>query len=229
MGRTPEYKAAFMASLGANPEFYAPFGDNALNWYKKFASRALFLNHVLVDPPVDRKKPIHEVADVFIHVVKERDDGIIVSGAKMLATGSAITHATFVAQNSSVNLEKGKAEDFAWSSSRIWTRGAPNSSAATRTRTRRSAPSTTPCRAVSTKTTRCCSSIMPSYRGRTSSSTAMSRRPTPLPCLRLLQPLQPAIRQRLGVKLDFMAVCSPRASRPTARTTFVACRWHSVR
>jgi 4-hydroxyphenylacetate 3-monooxygenase len=113
MGRTPEYKAAFMASLGANPEFYAPFGDNALNWYKKFASRGLFLNHVLVNPPVDRKKPIHEVADVFVHVVKEQDDGISVSGAKMLATGSAITHATFVAQNSSANLEKGKAEDFA--------------------------------------------------------------------------------------------------------------------
>jgi 4-hydroxyphenylacetate 3-monooxygenase len=113
MGRTPDYKAAFMASLGANPEFYAPYDTNALNWYKKFASRALFLNHVLVNPPVDRHKPIHEVADVFIHLVKERDDGIIVSGAKMLATGSAITHATFVAQNSSANLEKGKAEDFA--------------------------------------------------------------------------------------------------------------------
>lgn len=113
MGRTPEYKAAFMASLGANPEFYAPFHENALAWYKKFASRALFLNHVLVNPPVDRKKPIHEVADVFIHLVKERDDGIVVSGAKMLATGSAITHATFVAQNSSANLAKGQAEDFA--------------------------------------------------------------------------------------------------------------------
>jgi 4-hydroxyphenylacetate 3-monooxygenase len=113
MGRTPDYKAAFMASLGADPEFYAPFAENALNWYKKFASRALFLNHVLVNPPVDRKKPIHEVADVFIHLVDERDDGIIISGAKMLATGSAITHATFVAQNSSANLEKGKAEDFA--------------------------------------------------------------------------------------------------------------------
>jgi 4-hydroxyphenylacetate 3-monooxygenase len=113
MGRTPEYKAAFMASLGANPEFYAPFGEHALNWYKKFACRGLFLNHVLVNPPVDRKKPIHEVADVFVHVVKEQDDGIIVSGAKMLATGSAITHATFVAQNSSAHLEKGQAEDFA--------------------------------------------------------------------------------------------------------------------
>ncbi len=31
----------------------------------------------------------------------------------MLATGSALTHATFVAQNSSVTLEAGKAEDYA--------------------------------------------------------------------------------------------------------------------
>ncbi|HYI16127.1 MAG TPA: 4-hydroxyphenylacetate 3-hydroxylase N-terminal domain-containing protein [Thermomicrobiales bacterium] len=113
MGRTPDYKAAFMASLAASPEFYAPYGDNALNWYKRYASKGLFLNHVLVNPPVDRKKPVHEVADVFIHVVKETDAGPIVSGAKMLATGSALTNATFVAQNSSANLEKGKAEDFA--------------------------------------------------------------------------------------------------------------------
>lgn len=51
--------------------------------------------------------------DVYVHVVRERDDGIIVSGAKMLATGSAVTHATFVAQNSAVQLEEGKAEDYA--------------------------------------------------------------------------------------------------------------------
>src|SRR5271167_322239 len=29
MGRSPDYKAAFLATLGANPEFYAPFQDNA--------------------------------------------------------------------------------------------------------------------------------------------------------------------------------------------------------
>jgi 4-hydroxyphenylacetate 3-monooxygenase len=113
MGRTPDYKAAFMASLGAAPEFYAPYDTNALAWYKRYASRGLFLNHVLVNPPVDRKKPVHEVADVFCHVVKETDGGIVVSGAKMLATGSALTHATFVAQNSATQLEPGKAEDFA--------------------------------------------------------------------------------------------------------------------
>ena len=113
MGRTPDYKAAFMATLGAMPEFYAPFTDNSLAWYKRYAAKGLFLNHVLVNPPVDRNKPVHEVGDVFVHVVRETDGGIIVSGAKMLATGSALTHATFVAQNSAVQLEKGKAEDFA--------------------------------------------------------------------------------------------------------------------
>lgn len=113
MGRTPDYKAAFMATLGSMPEFYAPYTESGTTWYKRYASKGLFLNHVLINPPVDRKKPVHEVGDVFVHVVKERDDGIVVRGAKMLATGSALTHATFVAQNSAVQLEKGKAEDFA--------------------------------------------------------------------------------------------------------------------
>ena len=113
MGRTPDYKASFMATLGANPEFYAPFENNALRWYRRYATKGLYLNHVLINPPVDRNKPVHEVADVFLHVVRETDAGAIVSGAKMLATGSALTHATFVAQNSAVSLEAGKAEDFA--------------------------------------------------------------------------------------------------------------------
>ena len=113
MGRTPDYKAAFMATLGANPEFYSPFEENARRWYRLFASKALYLNHVLINPPVDRMKPVHEIADVFLHVVRETDAGAIVSGAKMLATGSALTNATFVAQNSATTLQQGEAEDFA--------------------------------------------------------------------------------------------------------------------
>ena len=113
MGRTPDYKAAFMASMAAEPEFYAPFDENARKWYTRYSSQCLFLNHVLINPPVDRNRPVHEVGDVFVHVVKERDDGIVVSGAKMLATGSVITHATFVAQNSATTLDKEKAKDFA--------------------------------------------------------------------------------------------------------------------
>ena len=98
---------------GADPEWYGPFADSAERWYRKYAESALFLNHVLINPPIDRTKPVHEMEDVFVHVVEERDGGMVVSGAKMLATGSALTHATFVAQNSATQLEQGKAEDYA--------------------------------------------------------------------------------------------------------------------
>ena len=34
MGRSPDYKAAFLATLGANADFYAPYQDNARRWYR---------------------------------------------------------------------------------------------------------------------------------------------------------------------------------------------------
>ena len=33
MGRTPDYKAAFLNTLGANAEFYGKFADNARAWH----------------------------------------------------------------------------------------------------------------------------------------------------------------------------------------------------
>lgn len=100
MGRTPDYKAAFMAALGANPDWYAPFGDSARAWYRRYAQQVLFVNHVFINPPIDRNKATYEVGDVYLHVVEERDGGAVVRGAKMLGTGSALTHATFVMQTS---------------------------------------------------------------------------------------------------------------------------------
>lgn len=115
MGRTPEYKAAFMATLGADPDYYAPFADTARNWYRECAAKVLFMNHVIVDPPVDRNRPPSEARDVYVHVVKETDGGIVVSGAKQVATASALTHATFVGVNSgsAARLQEGRDEDLA--------------------------------------------------------------------------------------------------------------------
>ena len=99
LGRAPDYKAAFLGTLGANTDFYAPHQDAARAWYRKAQERVLFLNHAIIHPPVDRDRPIHERAEVCVHVTKETDGGIVVSGAKVVATGSALTNATFVAHN----------------------------------------------------------------------------------------------------------------------------------
>ncbi|OLT19156.1 Pyoverdin chromophore biosynthetic protein pvcC [Actinomadura sp. CNU-125] len=97
MGRSPDYKASFLGTLGANADFYEPFSDNARRWYKESQEKVLFWNHALVHPPVDRNRPPEEVADVYVHVERETDAGVVVSGAKVVATGSALTHYNFIA------------------------------------------------------------------------------------------------------------------------------------
>jgi 4-hydroxyphenylacetate 3-monooxygenase len=97
MGRSPDYKASFTATLGANADFYEPYGDNARRWYDEAQRNALYMNHALVNPPIDRSLSPEEIGDVPIHVVQETDSGLIVSGAKVVATGSALTHANFIA------------------------------------------------------------------------------------------------------------------------------------
>ncbi|MCY0942934.1 4-hydroxyphenylacetate 3-hydroxylase N-terminal domain-containing protein [Streptomyces antarcticus] len=97
MGRSPDYKASFLGTLGANAEFYGPFADNARRWYRESQEKVLYWNHAIVHPPVDRSLPPDQVKDVFVHVEKETDAGLIVSGAKVVATGSALTHYNFIA------------------------------------------------------------------------------------------------------------------------------------
>src|SRR5437899_1425255 len=97
IGRSPDYKAAFLATLGANSAFYEPYEENAKRWYKKVQEEVSFVNHAIVNPPVDRDKPLDEVKDVYMHVEEETDAGLIVSGAKVVATTSSLTHLNFIA------------------------------------------------------------------------------------------------------------------------------------
>ena len=102
LGRSPDYKAAFLATLGANAEFYAPYEQNARRWYRYAQERVPFVNHAIIHPPLDRQLAPGApggAGDVCVHVTKETDAGIHVSGAKVVATGSALTHFTFVAHH----------------------------------------------------------------------------------------------------------------------------------
>jgi 4-hydroxyphenylacetate 3-monooxygenase len=106
MGRSPDYKAAFLATYGPNADYYAPYEENARRWYREAQERVYFMNHTLVNPPVDRNREIHEVGDVFVHAVGETDEGVVVRGAKMVATGSAYSNYNFVSYHGSTPIRK---------------------------------------------------------------------------------------------------------------------------
>ncbi|MFC3884001.1 4-hydroxyphenylacetate 3-hydroxylase family protein [Bacillus songklensis] len=107
MGRSPDYKASFTGQLNAYADYYTGFESNAKRWYEKAGKELPFINHTIINPQVDRSKPLHENKDVFVRAVEERDDGIIVSGAKMVGTSAALTHYNFVSNYGPTDLGDG--------------------------------------------------------------------------------------------------------------------------
>lgn len=107
MGRTPDYKASFLGHLEGYSDYYVGFEDNAKAWYRKASKELPFVNHTVINPQMDRSKSLHENKDVFVRAIKERDDGIIVSGAKMVGTAAALTNYNFVANYGPKDLGNG--------------------------------------------------------------------------------------------------------------------------
>ncbi|TCO45244.1 4-hydroxyphenylacetate 3-hydroxylase family protein [Actinocrispum wychmicini] len=94
LGRSPDYMANAVAGFAAAPDVFR--GDvfdgaaNVLAHRSRMADGDLFQAHTLVNPQVDRTKAPSEQAedDLYLRVVKERDDGVVVRGAKMVGTGA---------------------------------------------------------------------------------------------------------------------------------------------
>ena len=105
IGRSPDYKAAFLATLGANADYYAPYEDNARRLVQEGSGRSVVRQPRDRESAVDRDRPLDEVKDVYMHVEEETDGGLIVSGAKVVATTSTLTHYNFIANNGALPIK----------------------------------------------------------------------------------------------------------------------------
>jgi 4-hydroxyphenylacetate 3-monooxygenase len=97
MGRTPDHVASFFTGYAAVPGVFAAAGqryaDNLIAFYERMRDEYLYVSYAIVPPQIDRSKPAHKQTDptLYAGVVKERDDGIVISGAQQLATGGPIS------------------------------------------------------------------------------------------------------------------------------------------
>lgn len=66
------------------------FEKKITEYYTEARDQDLFLTTAIVDPQIDRSSGLEDrrVSDRFLHIVRETSDGIIVRGAKMIATGA---------------------------------------------------------------------------------------------------------------------------------------------
>src|SRR5215813_13769692 len=97
MGRTPDHVAGFFCGYAARADVLATggqnFADNVVAFHEYIRDHHLYVAYAIVPPQIDRSKPAHQQSDptLYAGVVKERDDGIVISGAQQLATGGAIS------------------------------------------------------------------------------------------------------------------------------------------
>lgn len=91
-GRTPDYKNASVSAFAAGAEFLAQgrpeFADNMRAYYAYARSNDKVLTHTLVNPTFNHEqaKTGKSSQEVALRIVKETDAGIIVNGARLLAT-----------------------------------------------------------------------------------------------------------------------------------------------
>ena len=179
MGRTPDHVAGFFCGYAATPSVFAAggqhFAENVVAFYEHHARQSpLRVSYAIVPPQIDRSKPAHQQSDptLYAGVVKEREDGIVISGAQQLATGGAISdchpfelHPSAAARRRELRQLPGGPGQRAG--------GQALSAAAVRAGSRRT-PSTIRSRAVSTKATATSCSTTCSCPGSGSSSIATS-------------------------------------------------------
>jgi 4-hydroxyphenylacetate 3-monooxygenase oxygenase component len=92
VGRSPDYLNTVLMTWAEGADFFGQrgerFAENVRAYYGHCRDRDLFLTHAIVNPQSDRSKGSHQQDNAFTHlgVVEETADGLIVRGAKMLAT-----------------------------------------------------------------------------------------------------------------------------------------------
>jgi 4-hydroxyphenylacetate 3-monooxygenase oxygenase component len=91
VGRSPDYcNTVLMAfeETGFFKQLGEDFGKNLSNYYQHCKRNDLFLTHAIVNPQTDRSKSSGEQSNPYAHlrIVDKNADGLIVRGAKMLAT-----------------------------------------------------------------------------------------------------------------------------------------------
>ncbi|GLZ42514.1 4-hydroxyphenylacetate 3-hydroxylase N-terminal domain-containing protein [Actinokineospora sp. NBRC 105648] len=94
LGRSPDYMAGGIAGFQAVPDIFATDTfDGRANveaYHRRMSQGDLYPTFTITNPQIDRTKPASEQEedDLYVRVVKEQDNGIVVRGAKMIGTAA---------------------------------------------------------------------------------------------------------------------------------------------
>jgi 4-hydroxyphenylacetate 3-monooxygenase len=87
-GRSPDFMNVMLSGFAAaHPAFGGPYAENIRAYHAHIRDNDLALTQTLVNPQVDRSRPVeHQERDLAAKIAGETDAGIVISGARMVST-----------------------------------------------------------------------------------------------------------------------------------------------
>jgi 4-hydroxyphenylacetate 3-monooxygenase len=95
LGRSPDHVASFVTGMATNPSIFAagtrPYADNIVAYYRHMRANDIYASYAVLPPQAARNPDFYQKKNLPIptlQVVREDDDGVVISGMKMLATAA---------------------------------------------------------------------------------------------------------------------------------------------
>jgi 4-hydroxyphenylacetate 3-monooxygenase len=103
LGRSPDAVAGNLTGLAMNSAYFdsEPGGNsaNVLRIYEYARKNDIFATYAIVPPPAARNKEYYQSSGIqppALRVTAENDDGVVLNGMKMLATGAVYAHEVLI-------------------------------------------------------------------------------------------------------------------------------------
>ncbi|MCC3860198.1 4-hydroxyphenylacetate 3-monooxygenase, oxygenase component [Pseudemcibacter aquimaris] len=113
-GRSPDYMNVYLMAMYAAADEFGEYADNVRGYYKYIRDNDLSMTHTLINPQVDRSKPVEQQdKDLAAKIVETNDEGIVIKGARMVSTLSAYADEILVVPSGIIQNNQ-EAKDYAF-------------------------------------------------------------------------------------------------------------------
>src|SRR5690348_13407845 len=99
LGRSPDHVASFVTGMAMHPDVFQKYSRNIVRYYEHMRRNDVYAAYAVVPPQAARNPEFYVKQNLPIptlRVVREDDDGVVISGMKMLATGAVFANEIWI-------------------------------------------------------------------------------------------------------------------------------------
>ena len=99
LGRSPDHVSSFVTGMAMNPEVFGKYADNLTRYYEHMRKEDVYGVYAVLPPQAARNPEFYQKQNLpvpSLRVVSEDDDGLVITGMKMLATGAVFANELWI-------------------------------------------------------------------------------------------------------------------------------------